>query len=54
MRVIQLNAENIKKLIAIEIKPTSDIVTISGKNASGKTATLDCLYWALAGTCFAS
>lgn len=49
MRVITLRAENVKKIRAIEITPKGDIVTITGKNGSGKTSTLDCLWWAIAG-----
>ena len=50
MKIIKLNAENIKKLIAVEITPTGDIVTIAGKNGAGKTSVLDAIWWALAGT----
>lgn len=50
MRVITLQAENVKKIRAIEITPKGDIVTITGKNGSGKTSTLDCLWWAIAGS----
>ena len=50
MKIIKLNAENIKKLVAVEIKPSGDIVTIAGKNGAGKTSVLDSIYWALAGT----
>lgn len=49
MRVVKLIAENVKKIKAIEITPTNDIVTISGVNASGKTSVLDSLMYALAG-----
>ena len=50
MKIIKLNAENIKKLVAVEIIPSGDIVTIAGKNRAGKTSVLDSIYWALAGT----
>lgn len=50
MRIVKLTAENIKKIRAVEITPDGDIVTISGKNGSGKTSTLDSIWWALAGT----
>ena len=49
MRIIALKAENIKKLIAVEIKPDGDIVEITGKNGQGKTSVLDSIWWALAG-----
>lgn len=50
MRVIQLTAENVKKLKAIEITPKTDLVEIAGRNDQGKTTVLDCIWWALAGT----
>lgn len=49
MKIIKLKAENIKKLIAVEIAPTGNVVKITGKNASGKTSVLDAIYWALGG-----
>lgn len=49
MRIVKLKAENIKKLIAVEIKPGSDVVKITGKNAAGKTSVLDSIFWALGG-----
>jgi energy-coupling factor transporter ATP-binding protein EcfA2 len=50
MKILKLNAENIKKLQAVEITPTGEIVTIAGKNGQGKTSVLDSIWWALAGT----
>lgn len=50
MRIVQLVAENIKKLRVVEITPTGDVVTISGKNGAGKSSILDAMFWALAGT----
>ncbi len=50
MKIVRLTAENIKKLRAVEITPTGEIVTISGKNAQGKTSVLDSIWWALSGT----
>lgn len=49
MKIIQLQAENIKKLVAVEITPSGNIVTISGKNGAGKTSVLDSIWWALGG-----
>ena len=49
MRIIKLQAENIKKLKAVEITPTGDIVVISGKNGMGKTSVLDSIWFALGG-----
>lgn len=50
MKIISLTAENIKKLRAVQITPSGEIVTISGKNGAGKTSVLDSIWWALAGT----
>ena len=49
MRIIKLQAENVKKLKAVEITPTGDIVVISGKNGMGKTSVLDSIWFALGG-----
>jgi energy-coupling factor transporter ATP-binding protein EcfA2 len=50
MKIISLQAENFKKLVAIEIKPDGNFVEITGKNGQGKTSTLDAIWVALAGT----
>lgn len=50
MKIINLTAENIKRLVAVEISPTGDIVTIAGANGQGKTSVLDSIWWALSGT----
>lgn len=49
MKIICLTAENVKRLIAVEIKPDGNLVQITGKNGQGKTSVLDCIWWALAG-----
>lgn len=49
MKIIKLQAENIKKLKAVEITPKGNLVKISGKNAQGKTSVLDSILYALAG-----
>lgn len=49
MKIISLTASNIKKLKAIEIKPNSNFVQITGRNAQGKTSVLDCIWYALGG-----
>lgn len=49
MKIIALQAENIKKIVAIEIHPDSNFVQITGKNGQGKTSALDCIWWALEG-----
>jgi len=50
MRIVELRAENIKKLSVVEIRPTGDLVQITGKNGAGKSSVLDAIWWALAGT----
>lgn len=49
MRIIELKAENIKRLKAVEIKPKGDVVVISGKNDQGKSSVLDSIWYALGG-----
>lgn len=50
MKILQFNAENIKRLRVVEIKPNGEVVTIAGRNGQGKSSTLDAIWWALAGT----
>jgi DNA repair exonuclease SbcCD ATPase subunit len=47
MKIIQFNAENIKRLVAVEIRPGGHLVEITGKNGQGKTSILDAIWWAL-------
>lgn len=47
MKIIQLQAENIKRLKAIQISPTDDVVVISGKNENGKSSVIDSIWLAL-------
>lgn len=49
MKIIQLKAENIKKISAIDISPDGNLVQITGKNAQGKSSVLDCIWYALGG-----
>ena len=49
MKIISLEAENIKKLVAVEIKPDGNMVQITGKNGQGKTSVLDSIWWAMSG-----
>lgn len=41
MKIISLIAENVKRLVAVEIKPDGNMVVISGKNGAGKTSAAD-------------
>lgn len=49
MKIFKLEAENYKKLRAIEITPEGNTVIISGKNGQGKTSTMDAIWAALSG-----
>ena len=49
MKIIKLQAENIKKLKAVEITPDGNMVVISGRNEQGKTSILDSIWYALGG-----
>lgn len=50
MVIIELRAENVKRLRAVSIQPDGAIVEIAGKNKQGKTSILDAMWWGLAGT----
>jgi DNA repair exonuclease SbcCD ATPase subunit len=47
MKIIQLQAENFKRLKAIDISPEGNCVIISGMNGNGKTSVLDAIWMAL-------
>lgn len=49
MKIVTLLAENIKRLVAVEISPDGNLVQITGRNGAGKTSVLDSIWWALAG-----
>ena len=49
MKIISLQAENIKRLVAVEIKPDGSLVQITGRNNQGKSSILDAIWWALEG-----
>lgn len=49
MKIIELSAENVKRLKAVRIKPDGSIVQITGRNAQGKSSVLDAIAMALGG-----
>jgi DNA repair exonuclease SbcCD ATPase subunit len=49
LRVVQLRAENFKRLSAVDITPEGNSVVISGRNAQGKSSVLDSIAAALGG-----
>ena len=48
-KIIRLEAENIKRLRAVQITPQGNLITVGGKNANGKTSLLDSIAMALGG-----
>ena len=50
MKIINLQVENIKKLTAIDITPTDNMVLITGPNGAGKSSVLDSIVMALCGS----
>lgn len=51
-RILSLQAENFKRLVAVEIRPDGNVVVLSGKNRQGKTSVLDAMLAALRGARF--
>lgn len=49
MKILKLEAENVKRLRAVEIEPDGATVVISGRNGQGKTSVLDSIWFALGG-----
>lgn len=48
-KITRLQSENFKKIVAIDIHPGSGVVPIRGRNAQGKSSTLDAIQAALGG-----
>ncbi|WP_169165147.1 AAA family ATPase [Cellulomonas taurus] len=49
MKIIELHAENVKRLRAVQITPDEHVQVITGKNAQGKSSVLDAIWLALGG-----
>jgi predicted ABC-type transport system involved in lysophospholipase L1 biosynthesis ATPase subunit len=49
MKIIQMNVDNFMRLSAVEIRPDGKVVTITGKNGSGKSSLLNAIFCAVAG-----
>lgn len=49
MKIIELTAENFKRLKAVDITPDEHMQVIGGRNAQGKTSVLDAIWLALGG-----
>lgn len=50
MKILELTAENIKKIKVVNFKPDANMQVIEGKNAQGKTSVMDSIAWALGGS----
>jgi DNA repair exonuclease SbcCD ATPase subunit len=48
-KIVRLQAENVKRLRAVEIAPDGALVVVSGKNGAGKSSVLDAIWMALGG-----
>ena len=48
-RVVKIQGENFKKLKAISFRPTGPVTKITGRNAQGKSSTLDLIEWLIGG-----
>jgi energy-coupling factor transporter ATP-binding protein EcfA2 len=49
VKIVQLTAENVKRLKAVQITPEGNLVVIGGKNGAGKSSVLDSISMALGG-----
>lgn len=49
LKIVRLQAENFKRLVAIDITPDGDVVQLTGRNRQGKTSILDAIWAAIAG-----
>jgi hypothetical protein len=49
MKIVRLQAENVKRLRAVSITPEGAVVLIKGQNGQGKTSLLDSIAYALGG-----
>lgn len=50
MKILKFEAENVKRLVAVEITPAGNMVVLTGDNGEGKSSILDAIYWTLRGT----
>lgn len=49
MKIVELQAENFKRLRAVDITPGDGVVVVAGRNGQGKTSVLDAIWHALGG-----
>lgn len=49
MHILKLQAENVKRLVAVTVEPDGNVINITGKNAQGKSSLLDSIMYAFGG-----
>lgn len=49
MKILKFQAQNIKRIKAVEITPEGNVVILTGKNGAGKSTVLDSIVYALCG-----
>jgi hypothetical protein len=49
MKIVRLESTNIKKLRAVTIEPTGNVVRVTGRNGQGKSSALDSIQYAFGG-----
>lgn len=49
MKIIELKAANVKRLVAVDITPDQHVQVITGRNGAGKSSVLDAIWLALGG-----
>ena len=54
MTILKLQASNVMNIVAVEIEPNGNLVTLTGKNGAGKSAFLKAIEFALSGKALAS
>jgi recombinational DNA repair ATPase RecF len=48
MQIIELRAENFKRITAVRIRPDGKVVNISGRNGQGKSSVMDSIWATIA------
>ena len=50
MKIVKLEASNVKRLVAVAVTPSGSVVKVEGRNGQGKSSLLDSIQYALGGT----